>query len=68
MSSTFSAGDVVRLKTGSPKMTVSSVSGRSIACVWFKPSTFVLPSQKEIQTWDGPFHESFSADTLFLEP
>lgn len=33
--SKFSVGDVVRVKTGSPLMTVESVHERVVACVWF---------------------------------
>ncbi len=34
--STFSSGDIVRLKSGGPKMTVLSVEGEaSMRCQWF---------------------------------
>ena len=31
----FKIGDVVMLKSGSPKMTVVSVDGREVWCQWF---------------------------------
>lgn len=31
----FKPGDIVKLKSGSPKMTVDSVYGNTITCVWF---------------------------------
>lgn len=30
----FKPGDVVRVKSGGPNMTVTSVGGESIGCVW----------------------------------
>jgi len=33
--SDFTKGDIVRLKSGGPKMTVSSVKATAIACQWF---------------------------------
>lgn len=35
MMSELKPGDVVRLKSGSPGMTVEAVSGRSVSCAWF---------------------------------
>jgi uncharacterized protein YodC (DUF2158 family) len=31
----FNVGDVVRLKSGSPKMTVSQVQSNGVVCTWF---------------------------------
>ena len=31
----FNVGDVVRLKSGGPNMTVENASGSRIVCVWF---------------------------------
>nr|WP_281722858.1 DUF2158 domain-containing protein [Nitrosomonas nitrosa] len=28
-------GDVVRLKSGGPKMTIKFIEGETVACVWF---------------------------------
>lgn len=35
----FKPGDIVLLKSGSPKMTVNSVNGNTITCVWFVGTT-----------------------------
>lgn len=35
MAGLFSVGDVVRLKSGSERMTVESVRGNLVDCVWF---------------------------------
>jgi len=32
----FKAGNIVRLKSGGPKMTVDKVNNSKISCVWFK--------------------------------
>jgi uncharacterized protein YodC (DUF2158 family) len=32
----FNVGDVVRLKSGGPNMTVDNASGSRIICVWFE--------------------------------
>ena len=32
----FKPGDVVILKSGGPTMTVSSVNGNEIGCIWFE--------------------------------
>jgi uncharacterized protein YodC (DUF2158 family) len=32
----FNIGDVVRLKSGGPNMTVDNASGSRIQCVWFE--------------------------------
>jgi uncharacterized protein YodC (DUF2158 family) len=34
---TFKAGDVVRLNSGGPNMTVASICGSQINCSWFTP-------------------------------
>lgn len=31
----FQAGDVVRLKSGGPLMTITEVNGNVITCIWF---------------------------------
>ena len=35
----FSPGDVVRLKSSSPSMTVDACGGSRITCVWFEGNT-----------------------------
>jgi uncharacterized protein YodC (DUF2158 family) len=32
----FNVGDVVRLKSGGPNMTVDNASGSRIICIWFE--------------------------------
>jgi uncharacterized protein YodC (DUF2158 family) len=39
MRGAFREGDVVQLKSGSPKMTVHSVSAAGVSCTWFKGLT-----------------------------
>lgn len=40
MPDTFKEGDVIELKSGSPKMTISSTStdGTSVICTWYDSS------------------------------
>ena len=33
--STFTPGDIVRLKSGGPKMTVLDAKGEAVTCKWF---------------------------------
>jgi uncharacterized protein YodC (DUF2158 family) len=35
MANEFKVGDVVRLKSDSPKMTVSTIEGDKCWCIWF---------------------------------
>jgi uncharacterized protein YodC (DUF2158 family) len=56
-------GDVVRLKTGGPKMTVQRIGSGTdanavVRCTWFEKSDEV---GKE---WAGPFNAEFPASTL----
>ncbi len=56
--SEFKPGDVVRLKTGGPKMTVERVShaptyGDRVDCVWFDDNA------------QGPFYERFAPEVLY---
>lgn len=37
-SPTFGVGDIVRLRSGSPKMTVTGIDGERVACAWFGES------------------------------
>lgn len=41
MPNTFVAGNLVSLKSGGPKMTVESVSGNNVECVWFSGTAYV---------------------------
>jgi uncharacterized protein YodC (DUF2158 family) len=61
MSLLFAPGDVVRLKSGGFRMTVSDVTASDVTCVWveggrqtadrFSPSVLVLaPPPKPVQT------------------
>lgn len=36
MSATFKVGDVVKLKSGGSRMTVSVIDGTDVTCVWFE--------------------------------
>ncbi|HDS1213010.1 TPA: DUF2158 domain-containing protein [Shewanella algae] len=45
-------GDVVQLKSGGPYMTIYSVSGEKVGCVWFVENK--------------PEHAAFAAETLEL--
>ena len=50
------AGDVVKLKTGGPNMTIDTVVNDAIKCVWFSP--------RPDQSWDGPYSDVFKRDSL----
>lgn len=71
------AGDVVRLKTGGPLMTVSEVGcherarDNDVLCKWF----FKVISRSDqgmapvgyvahVREWDGPYQEYFGHDAL----
>jgi uncharacterized protein YodC (DUF2158 family) len=51
--STIRAGDVVRLKSGGPAMTVESMGGEKALCVWFEGSK--------------PFKQMFQLTALALD-
>jgi len=36
MSAAFKVGDVVKLKSGGSRMTVSDIDGTDVTCVWFE--------------------------------
>lgn len=38
----FDIGDVVTLKSGGPKMTVSEINGNEVTCTWFDAATTEL--------------------------
>jgi uncharacterized protein YodC (DUF2158 family) len=33
--STFTVGEIVQLKSGGPRMTIKSIDGSDVACIWF---------------------------------
>ncbi len=41
MAALFSIGDTVRLKSGGPTMTVESINGTIVYCVWYRPDEFL---------------------------
>ena len=49
----FNPGDVVRLKSGSPSMTVEQASGKQASCSWFVDQM--------------PHHETFNDDALTID-
>ena len=54
----WEVGDVVRLTSGGPPMTVDEVinEGNAVRCVWFKMNSD--------DTWDGPYRSEFQSDDL----
>jgi uncharacterized protein YodC (DUF2158 family) len=36
MSAAFKVGDVVKLKSGGSRMTVSAIDGADVTCIWFE--------------------------------
>ena len=52
-------GDIVVLKSGSPRMTVEEVDGSLIHVVWF--------DQQPDDQWCAPSHETFRVAVLELE-
>ena len=36
MSETFNVGDTVQLKSGGPYMTIETITGDEVTCVWFE--------------------------------
>lgn len=61
-------GDVVSLLSGGPKMTIESIAGASVQCVWFHVSSIVprdeRPFSKETPLFDQPQRASFNAAAL----
>lgn len=50
----FKPGDIVRVKSGGPEMTVKSVTGKDISCTWFNNGTlkralFVVEELKPVK-------------------
>lgn len=56
-------GDKVQLPSGSPVMTVNTVQGPRIECVWFD-SELVIAQEKQSIHYGSLHREIFSADTL----
>lgn len=42
-------GDVVVLKSGGPKMTVTAVNSSAVECIWFTPDTWMRPTTQEVE-------------------
>lgn len=59
------AGDVVILKIGGPKMTVSEVRDGEADCVWFVQRTEGEHNFRDY--WEGPKYGTFALDTLTLD-
>lgn len=61
-------GDVVLLLSGGPKMTVESVAGASVQCVWFHVSAIHVASGRPFETdvylYDQPQRASFNVAAL----
>jgi uncharacterized protein YodC (DUF2158 family) len=57
LAETYKVGDVVQLKSGGPKMTVTASEAKTVHCVWFAgakkefgqfpPATLILPAEPE---------------------
>lgn len=48
-------GDVVRLKSGGPQMTVTRVTGTEVDCIWFfeyKPQSYTFNSAVLVKAHD----------------
>lgn len=56
--SEFKTGDVVRLISGSPRMTVEGVCDDEVACVWF------VHDIGRGDIWSGPVRDRFRASLL----
>lgn len=68
---TLSIGDVVKLKTGGPAMTVQRVvqraapiGGAVVKCTWFERTRTVASGGRAEKDWAGPFHDEFDESTL----
>ena len=63
-------GDVVRLKTGGPRMTVNEIelegSKDVVATVWFEPR--LSAADTAAAGWEGPFSGEFAFQTLEKVP
>lgn len=59
-------GDVVKLKTGGPEMTINMLDNEEgeIETVWFEPRDAPTAITANGNGWDGPFTGSFHAEAL----
>jgi len=58
MSASWQVGQVVRLKSGGPRMTVSAIRGDAIECTWF------FGQERKVETFDVQLLEGTEEDDM----